>query len=155
MSFLPQAEGYYDEAVDFIFLRHSLEHSPYPIFTLVEYNRVLKQHGYIYIEVPAPDCDRLHEYNLNHYSILGQHQLAALLKRTGFELHKFDIMEFDLTFPDKATIKEMGKGDSLLPQKEATKPKGKSKKAEPEKDTIMREKFYCILASKQRPIDIK
>ena len=39
-SFLPQKDGYYDESIDFIFLRQALEHSPYPIFTLMEYNRV-------------------------------------------------------------------------------------------------------------------
>jgi len=38
-------DGYHDESVDFIFLRHALEHSPYPIFSLMEYNRVLKQGG--------------------------------------------------------------------------------------------------------------
>ena len=89
-SFLPQSEGYYDESVDFIFLRHTLEHSPYPIFTLMEYNRVLKQGGKIYIEVPAPDCERKHEWNLNHYSILGPNQLAALLIRSGFNIDLFN-----------------------------------------------------------------
>ena len=67
LSFLPQKDGYYDESVDFIFLRHALEHSPFPIISLIEYNRVLKQGAKIYIEVPAPDCDRKHEMNLNHY----------------------------------------------------------------------------------------
>ena len=43
LSFIPQKDGYYDESVDFIFCRHALEHSPYPIFTLMEYNRLLKQ----------------------------------------------------------------------------------------------------------------
>ena len=81
LSFLPQKDGYFDESVDFIFLRHALEHSPYPIFSIMEYNRVLKQNGKIYIEVPAPNCDRRHEWNLNHYSILGEQQLAALLTR--------------------------------------------------------------------------
>jgi cyclopropane fatty-acyl-phospholipid synthase-like methyltransferase len=33
LSFLPQQDGYHDESVDFIFLRHALEHSPYPIFS--------------------------------------------------------------------------------------------------------------------------
>jgi SAM-dependent methyltransferase len=94
MSFLPQKEGYYDESVDFIFLRHSLEHSPYPIFSLMEYNRVLKQGSKIYIEVPAPDCERKHEFNLNHYSILGENQLAALIKRTGFDIDLFQYIEF-------------------------------------------------------------
>ena len=82
LSFLPQKDGYHDESVDFIFLRHALEHSPYPIFSLMEYNRILKQGSKIYIEVPAPDNDRKHEFNLNHYSIFGSTQLAALLQRT-------------------------------------------------------------------------
>ena len=126
LSFIPQKDGYYDESVDFIFLRHALEHSPYPIFSLMEYNRILKQGGRIYIEVPAPDCDRMHEFNLNHYSILGQNQLAALLTRTGFNIEKFNNLEFDLSVPDRD---------------------GNPKN--------VREKYYCRLAVKQRPLDIK
>jgi len=128
LSFLPQSEGYYDESVDFLFLRHALEHSPYPIFSLMEYNRVLKQFGKIYIEVPQPGCERRHEANLNHYSILGQDQLAALIVRTGFNIDKFENFEFDIEFPDPE--------DS-------------------EKKITAREKFYCIVATKQRPLDIK
>jgi SAM-dependent methyltransferase len=128
LSFLPQKDGYYDESVDFIFLRHALEHSPYPIFSLMEYNRVLKQGGKIYIEVPAPDCPRRHEYNLNHYSILGEQQLAALLERTGFSINRFDNFEFDLNAPNPN---------------------------DPENPLEMKEQYYCVLATKQRPLDIK
>jgi SAM-dependent methyltransferase len=128
LSFLPQKDGYFDESVDFIFLRHALEHSPYPIFSLMEYNRILKQGGKIYIEVPAPDTVRRHEWNLNHYSILGEQQLAALLDRTGFAVNKFDNFEFDLSSPD---------------------PK------DPEKTVAMKEKYYCVVATKARPLDIK
>jgi SAM-dependent methyltransferase len=127
LSFLPQKDGYHDESVDFIFLRHALEHSPYPIFTLMEYNRVLKQNGKMYIEVPAPDCDRKHEMNLNHYSILGHNQLAALLVRTGFDIDLFNNLEFDLGVPNTET------GDV----------------------TTMKEKYYCIVVSKKRGLDIK
>jgi SAM-dependent methyltransferase len=127
LSFLPQKDGYYDESVDFIFLRHALEHSPYPIFSLMEYNRVLKQGGKIYIEVPAPNCDRKHEFNLNHYSILGDQMIVALLQRTGFDLNLFNSLEFDLGIKDT--------------------PDGEARK--------VREKFYCILATKARPLDIK
>jgi SAM-dependent methyltransferase len=126
LSFLPQKDGYFDESVDFIFLRHALEHSPYPIFSLMEYNRILKQNGKIYIEVPAPDCERQHEWNLNHYSILGEQQLAALLVRTGFDINLFEKLEFDL--------------------------QGKNSEG---KDYTAREKFYCIIATKARPLDIK
>lgn len=128
LSFLPQKDGYYDESVDFIFLRHALEHSPYPIFSLMEYNRVLKQGSKIYIEVPAPDCDRKHEYNLNHYSILGANQLGALLIRCGFNIDSFNNLEFDLNMPDPN---------------------------DPEKTQTAKEKYYCIVATKARPLDIK
>lgn len=128
ISFLPQSEGYYDESIDFIFLRHALEHSPYPIFTLMEYNRVLKQGSKMYIELPAPDCERRHEYNSNHYSILGANQWAALLTRTGFKVDTFNNFEFDLQMP----AAEEG--------------------AEP---TIVKEKYFCIVVTKDRPLDIK
>jgi SAM-dependent methyltransferase len=127
LTFLPQEKGYHDESVEFIFLRHALEHSPYPIFSLMEYNRVLKQGGKIYIEVPAPDCDRRHEYNLNHYSILGQNQLAALLHRTGFDINSFNVLEFDISMPNQETGEQV----------------------------TMKEKYFCIMATKQRPLDIK
>jgi SAM-dependent methyltransferase len=127
LSFLPQQDGYHDESVDFIFLRHALEHSPWPIISLIEYNRVLKQGAKLYIEVPQPDCDRRHEENLNHYSIFGQNQLVALLHRTGFSIDCFDNLEFDLTVGTKED------GEPLL----------------------AREKFYCIMATKSRPLDIK
>jgi SAM-dependent methyltransferase len=127
LSFLPQQDGYHDESVDFIFLRHALEHSPYPIFSLMEYNRVLKQFGKIYIEVPAPDCDRKHENNPNHYSILGSTQLSALLTRTGFNIDKFEAIDVPIEMPGV---------DGKDPVK-------------------LNEKYFCIVATKQRPLDIK
>jgi SAM-dependent methyltransferase len=135
MSFLPQRDGYYDESVDFIFLRQALEHSPYPIFTIMEYNRVLKQYGQIYIEVPAPDSERKHEWNLNHYSILGEQQLGALLDRCGFVINQFDNFEFEINVPT----------NNNMP----------IDNADPSTFTTMKEKFYCIVATKQRPLDIK
>lgn len=127
LSFLPQKDGYYDESVDFIFIRQALEHSPYPIFSLMEYNRILKQGSKIYIEVPAPDCDRKHEMNLNHYSILGHNQLAALLLRAGFTIDKFNNLEFDLNILNQETNETQ----------------------------TMHEKYYCIVATKSKPLDIR
>ena len=127
ISFLPQKDGYYDESVDFIFLRHALEHSPYPIFSLIEYNRLLKQGSRIYIEVPQPDCERRHEFSPNHYSVFGKNQLVALLQRTGFDIDAFNDLEFDVS------SSKMVDGVSIT----------------------AREKFYCIVARKARPLDIK
>lgn len=92
LSFIPEQ----DETVDLIWLRHALEHSPYPIISLIEYNRLLKANGKIYIEVPAPNCDRKHELNLNHYSIMGELQLIGLLQRTGFTVDSFETVSFQL-----------------------------------------------------------
>lgn len=117
LSFVPEN----DESVDLIWLRHALEHSPYPIFSLMEYNRILKQHGKIYIEVPAPDCERQHEFNLNHYSILGEKQLVALLLRTGFTLDSVETVEFQLSIDNKPVT----------------------------------ERFYIIMATKEKSLDIK
>lgn len=127
LSFIPQKDGYHDESVDFIFLRHALEHSPYPIFSLMEYNRLLKQGGKMYIELPKPDGDRKHEYNLNHYSILGENQLAALLMRCGFDIDLFENLEFDIS----------------------------GKNPETEEDFTAKEKYFCIIVTKARPLDIK
>jgi hypothetical protein len=93
----------------------------------MEYNRVLKQGSKMYIEVPAPDCERKHEWNVNHYSILGEQQLAALLMRTGFDIDKFETLEFDIGGKDPASGEEF----------------------------TAKEKFYCVLVTKQRPLDIK
>ena len=48
--------------------RHCLEHSPMPLLTLFEYNRVLRDDGFVYVEVPQPDS--IHLGTPNHYSLL-------------------------------------------------------------------------------------
>ncbi len=127
LSFIPQRDGYNDESVDFIFLRHAFEHSPYPIISLMEYNRLLKQNGKLYIEVPQPNCDRKHEWNLNHYSIFGEQQLAALLNRCGFDIDAFNTIEFDLN----------------------------AKKSDSDESVPVREKYYAVMATRRRPLDVK
>lgn len=97
MNFLSER----DESIDLLWCRHSLEHSPFPYLTLIEYNRVLRNHGVLYVEVPQPDCDRPHENNLNHYSIMGRNMWLALLRRTGFDVSWHDY-EFPVTFLDKS-----------------------------------------------------
>ncbi len=83
-----------DETVDLVWCRHAIEHSPYPLFTLYEFNRVLKPGGGLYVEVPAPALPRQHEWNPNHYSILGVDMWVALMQRAGFEV--FDTRELKL-----------------------------------------------------------
>lgn len=84
-----------DDSVDLIWCRHAIEHSVYPLFTLYEFNRVLKNGGGLYVEVPAPDQLRSHESNPNHYSIFGVRMWVSLMQRAGFEV--FDVKDINLT----------------------------------------------------------
>lgn len=86
-----------DKYADFIFCRHSLEHSVFPFFTLLEYNRLLNVGSKLYVEVPAERTDRRHEENGNHYSIMGNEMWASLFTRAGFNIDYFKDFEFMLT----------------------------------------------------------
>lgn len=88
--------SYQDESWDMIWCRHALEHSPFPLLTLMEFNRVLKKDGFLYVEVPAPDTERDHEFNPNHYSVMGEKMWASLFGRAGFEGTEQGIWEFKL-----------------------------------------------------------
>ena len=99
MTDLPVA----DASVDFIWCRHALEHSPYPLFTLFEFYRVLKPTGQIFIEVPAPGNERvhMHEFNPNHYSILGDRMWYGLFDKANFELLEHWVYDIDLPLDQK------------------------------------------------------
>ncbi len=93
-----------NESFDFLFVRHCLEHSPFPYLTLGEFHRVLKMGGKIYIEMPAPDNYRPLEYIANHYSVMGAKQWAALMLRYKFQIQvatDFSIELYDAKDPDK------------------------------------------------------
>lgn len=93
-----------DESIDFIFCRQVLEHSPFPFITLLEYNRVLKPKGQIYIETPQPGCVRNHESHLNHYSVLNDTMLLNLIVKAGFDIDVSNNLES--TAKDKKTGEE-------------------------------------------------
>jgi SAM-dependent methyltransferase len=90
------------ETFDLVWARHVVEHSIFPLFTLDGFQRVIRDGGYLYLEVPAPDTSCHHEQNPNHYSVLTKSSWLSHLKRTGFEMvlelsYKFDVM----TGPDE------------------------------------------------------
>ena len=98
-----------NESFDFLFVRHCLEHSPFPYLTLGEFHRVLKVGGKIYIEMPAPDNYRPLEYIANHYSVMGAKQWAALMLRYRFQIQvatDFSIELFDSNDPDNKKFTE-------------------------------------------------
>ncbi len=80
MAFLDFA----DESFDLVWCRHTLEHSVMPMIALLEFNRVLKPGGYLYVEVPQDES--VHTDNPNHYSMLSDRSWQSLMRRTGLKL---------------------------------------------------------------------
>lgn len=86
-----------DGAFKYLWVRHALEHSPFPLLTLLEFNRILEDGGKIYIEMPSPKCTRLLEDYDNHYSIMGPRQWTCLMRRARFDLIDQGEIRFDVT----------------------------------------------------------
>ncbi len=83
-----------DENFNIIWARHVIEHSMMPYYTLIEFKRVLKTDGMLYIEVPAPDTIFNHQNNPFHFSTLTKSAWTSLIKRAGFNI--IDILEIPL-----------------------------------------------------------
>lgn len=71
---------------DLIWMRHALEHSPFPLWVLRQVHGLLKDNGHVYIETPAPGTSARHETNPNHYSVFTAPAWTSLIERSGFEI---------------------------------------------------------------------
>lgn len=71
-----------DESFDCIFSRHSLEHSPMPLITLMEWNRISK--SWLCLILPNPEVYGW--AGRNHYGVLHPIQVEFLLKRAGWSI---------------------------------------------------------------------
>ena len=76
MSFLEFGE----KRFDMVWARHSLEHSPMPLLTLMEFERVAKY--WLCLILPKPD--HFGRVGLNHYSVLYEDQWLFLADRAGW-----------------------------------------------------------------------
>ena len=90
-SFLP----FEDSSYDVLFSRHSLEHSPFPLITLMEWHRVCNK--YLMLVLPAPEY--WGNVGRNHYFVLERKLWVALLERVGFEL-KSETTKEQLMIPE-------------------------------------------------------
>lgn len=71
-----------DDSFDLIFSRHSLEHSPFPLLTLMEWHRV----GSKMLALVMPNPDNYTFVGRNHYSVSNPHQIVWWLRRAGWKL---------------------------------------------------------------------
>ena len=86
-----------DAHFDLVWSRHCLEHSPMPLLTLFEYNRVLGDGGFLYVEVPQPDS--VHIENPNHYSLFADRSWRNLFKRAKFDIVGYNIYTLSYRWP--------------------------------------------------------
>jgi len=109
MTYLP----WNDNSFDLIFARHVLEHSPFPLLTLMEWRRVSKK--YLLLVNPTPEFWSV--AGRNHYSVLYKDQLWWLLKRAGWEI----VLDQDFMTTNKLyremysnNQKRLAKGEPLI-----------------------------------------
>lgn len=76
MSFLPYPDGEFD----LIFARHTLEHSPAPLLTLMEWSRVSKQ----WLMLILPDPKHYGYGGKNHYYVFIREQMDNILGQSGW-----------------------------------------------------------------------
>jgi len=87
--------GFESNSFDYAIVRHCLEHSLWPYMTLMEFNRIMKTGGRMYIEMPAPDGDRRLEHWANHYAVMGRTMWGSLMIRSGF-YYQSGVYDFSL-----------------------------------------------------------
>ncbi len=74
-----------DNSFDLLFARHALEHSPFPIITLMEWHRVSRR--WLIIVTPRPLDGTIGFIGRNHYSVVESHtQLRWWLRRAGWKV---------------------------------------------------------------------
>lgn len=76
MSFLPFADGEFE----MIFSRHSLEHSPMPLLSLMEWHRVASK--WLLLIVPNPNY--FAPGGRNHYYVMSSEMWKPLIERAGW-----------------------------------------------------------------------
>jgi len=77
---------------DLIFARHALEHSPFPVISLMEWHRVSKQH----LVIVNPNPDYWGWAGRNHYAVANMTQLKFYLERSGWQITRDQIDKYEI-----------------------------------------------------------
>lgn len=83
-----------ENAVDMVFARHSLEHSPFPIISLMEWHRVASK----YLGLVMPNPDNYTYVGRNHYSVSTPHQIVWWMRRAGWKLMQTKLFHKEFWF---------------------------------------------------------
>jgi SAM-dependent methyltransferase len=73
-----------DNTVQLIFTSHTFEHTKDPFKTLIEFRRVLKGGGVLFMVTPYPCRRQIFEMDKTHYFVLNEMQIGRLLYLNGF-----------------------------------------------------------------------
>lgn len=90
-----------DSSYDLVFARHSLEHSPFPVLTLMEWFRVSKKYLIVVLPNPQGEISESHVgayKGRNHYSVMNNLHFLWLAQRAGWELVREDWNKFEMRF---------------------------------------------------------
>jgi len=90
MSFIDFPNGTFD----LVWCRHTFEHSPMPLLTLMEFHRVAK--NWLCLIVPNPK--RYTYIGRNHYAVTEPRQLVWLLRRAGWKPEKIELNSEEFRF---------------------------------------------------------
>jgi len=74
-----------DESFDLVYARHSLEHSPMPPVSLLEFKRIARH--FILVVVPTPESG---SHYPNHYSVMPDIGWRNLFRNTGLSILEFE-----------------------------------------------------------------
>ncbi len=110
-TFLP----FYDNCFDLVYSRHSLEHSPIPLLSLMEWHRVAK--NFLFLITPNPVYWGF--AGRNHYYVFVKQQLVWLLRRSGWRIihNKEDNKEYWFICKKEKRIGYEGWADTPLSHK--------------------------------------
>jgi SAM-dependent methyltransferase len=86
---------------DLIFARHCLEHSPFPVITLMEWYRVSKKYLCVILPNPLGIISKSHVgafRGQNHYSVMTREHFLWLAERAGWKLYLEQSIDFEMRF---------------------------------------------------------
>lgn len=89
------------ERFDIIFARHCLEHSPFPVLTLMEWARVSRKYLCVVLPNPFGSIARSHVgayKGQNHYSVMTGEHFLWLAQRAGWHKIKDYVNDFEMRF---------------------------------------------------------